>query len=112
MAYSLHGQVNQQWEFRPCGAGYLIISVKTGSFLVVRDVKGLLGGAADVVTGGFPTCWELEIMYTGNRTAEDGIEDEKGDVYARILLPLSEMAMSFKGNHSEARTEVEPHSFF
>jgi hypothetical protein len=44
-----------------------------------------LEGAAEVVTGGFPTCWELDVMYNGNRTAEDGIEDENGDVYVRYV---------------------------
>ncbi|KAH9991303.1 hypothetical protein BJV77DRAFT_1008864 [Russula vinacea] len=99
-SWSFHGRENQQWDFRPCGAGYLISSAKNGSFLVVRDITRLLEGAAEVVTGPFPTCWELEVMYNGNRTAGNGIEDENGDVFVRILLPLSEMAMSFKGNNA------------
>jgi hypothetical protein len=34
---------------------------------------------AEVVTGDFPTCWEMEVMDNGN--AEEG-EDENEDVYA------------------------------
>ncbi|KAH9995246.1 hypothetical protein BJV77DRAFT_942970 [Russula vinacea] len=89
IAYGFHGQENQQaralWEFLPCGAGYVITSVKNGSSLVVRDIKGLLEGGAVVVTGAFPTCWEVEVMYNGNRAPEDGIEDDNGDVYVRYV---------------------------
>jgi hypothetical protein len=49
-------------------------------------LKGLhLEGAAEVVTGTFPTCWELEIMDNGNRNAEGGAEHEDGDVYVRYV---------------------------
>jgi hypothetical protein len=77
-----------QWEFHPCGAGFVISSVfRSGSFLAVRDLKGLhLEEAAEVVTETFPTCWEVEVMNNGNKSgnSEDGTEDDvKGDVYVR-----------------------------
>jgi hypothetical protein len=81
-----------QWGFRPCGAGFVIGSiVRSNWFLAVRDLKGLhLEGAAAVVTETFPTCWEIEVMDNGNRnrTAEDCIEDENGDVYVRYVQKL------------------------
>jgi hypothetical protein len=78
--------------------------------------------SAEVVTGDFPTCWEMEVM--DNSNAEGG-EDENGDVYAwyvngssstvlrefaqslfhcygRIRLPCSEMVLGFKGGYSGA----------
>jgi hypothetical protein len=55
-------------------------------FLVVQNLKGLhLEGSAEVVTGDFPTCWELEVMDNGYRSAEVGAEDENGDVYVRYV---------------------------
>jgi hypothetical protein len=50
-------------------------------------LKGLhLEGAAEVVTGAFPTCWELEIIVNGNRTAENGAETlEIGGVFIRYV---------------------------
>jgi hypothetical protein len=36
----------------------------------------------EVVTGDFPTCWEMEVMDNGS--AEDG-EDENADIYARYV---------------------------
>ncbi|KAN0103699.1 hypothetical protein V8E52_011724 [Russula decolorans] len=88
IAYGSHGRENQQWEFHPCGAGFIIGSVvRSGSFLAVRDLKGLhLEGASQVVTETYPTCWEVEVMNNGDksRNVEDGAEDdEKGDVYVR-----------------------------
>jgi hypothetical protein len=56
-------------------------------FLAVRDLEGLcLEGAAQVVAETFPTCWDVEVMRSGDRSrdAEDGAEDEEiGDVYVR-----------------------------
>jgi len=107
IAYGFHGRENQQWEFHPCGAGFVIGSVVgRDSFLAVRDLKGLhLEQAAEVVLETFPTCWELEVMDNGigKRAAEDGAEDdENGDVYVRIRLPHSDMALSFKGSYAGA----------
>ena len=109
-----------QWEFLPCGAGFTINSVWSGSFLAARDLKGQ--GTVEVVVGPFPTCWELEAMDNRNVVhAEDGAKDENGDVYVRyvqrsysmsscassltfhcyvfsIRLPHSEMALSIKGD--------------
>jgi len=51
-------------------------------------LKGLhLEGAAAVVPETLPTCWEIEVMDNGNRnrTAEDSIDDENGDVYVRYV---------------------------
>lgn len=56
----------------------------SGSFLAVRDLKGLqLEGAANVVLETFPTCWDVEVMHNcdKSRNAEDGAEDD--DVYVR-----------------------------
>jgi hypothetical protein len=72
----------------------------------------------EVVMGTFPTCWELEAM--DGRNAEDGAEDENGDMYVRyvyeslcsncasslifhrhvfsIRVPHSEMALGFEGD--------------
>lgn len=36
----------------------------------------------EVVTGDFPTCWEMDVMDNGS--AEDG-EDENEDVYTRYV---------------------------
>jgi len=107
IAYGFHGQENQQWEFRPCGAGFIIGSVfKSDLFLAVRDLKGLhLEGAVAVVTDTFPTCWEVEVIPDGDKcgNAEDSAEDdEKGDVDVRIRFPYSQMALSFKGSYAEA----------
>jgi hypothetical protein len=78
----------------------------------------------EVVMGIFPTCWELEAM--DGRNAEDGAEDNNGDMYVRyvygslcmahcassltfhrddfsIRVPHSEMALGFKENDSRAR---------
>jgi len=71
-----------QWEFRPCGAGFIIKNVSSGSFLVLEDLQGLRETSVEVDAGDFPTCWEMEVMDNGS--AEDG-EDENEDVYARYV---------------------------
>jgi len=51
----------------------------------------------EVVMGTFPTCWELEAMPNyAEGGAEQGAEDENGDIYVRIRVPHSEMALGFK----------------
>lgn len=56
---------------------------------MVRDLKGLhLEGSAEVVTGDFPTCWEVEVMDNGYKNAEVGDEDENRDVYVRYVKAL------------------------
>jgi hypothetical protein len=74
-----------QWDFRPCGKGYIINSVhSSGSFLMLQDLKGLhLEGSAQVVTGTFPTCWEVEVTMD-DRNAP-GPVDEPGDIFARYV---------------------------
>jgi len=70
---------SRQWEFRACGAGFIINNVCVDNlFLTLRDWKGLqLEGSAKIVAGTFPTCWEVEVM-------DYGTEDEPGrDVYVR-----------------------------
>ena len=58
-------------------------NVSSGSFLALEDMQGLsLETSVEVVTGDFPTCWEIEVMDNGS--AEDG-EDETADVYARCV---------------------------
>ena len=37
----------------------------------------------EVVMGTFPTCWDLEAM--DGRNAEDGADDENGDMYFRYV---------------------------
>ncbi|KAI9449527.1 hypothetical protein F5148DRAFT_1247340 [Russula earlei] len=100
IAFTFHGQENQQWEFHSCGAGFIISSVWKNSFLAVRDLKGLqLGGRVPVVTDDFPTCWEVEVMDIGS--GAEG-KDETEDTYACIRLPHSDMALSFKGGYMRA----------
>jgi len=126
-----------QWEFRPCGKGFIINSVHSSDlFLMLRDLKGLhLEGSAQVVTGTFPTCWEVEVM--GDRSAPGPVDEPgDGDIFARyvswlagfvprredadltwtslvvhvfsIRLPhFDGMALCFKGSHAGA-----PVSFF
>lgn len=60
----------------------MIKNVSSGSFLVLEDLQGLQETSVEVVTGVFPTCWEMEVMDNGS--AEDG-EDEDEDVYARYV---------------------------
>jgi hypothetical protein len=100
IAFGSHGWENQQWEFRPCGSGFIVKNVGSGSFLVLEDLQRLKETSVEVVTGDFPTCWEMEVMDNGR--AEDG-EDENEDVYTRIRLPRSEMALGFKGGYAGAQ---------
>jgi len=68
-----------QWDFCPCGAGFIINSVySSGSFVTVRpDLKDLhLDGSTQVVTGAFPTCWEVEVLPASPT-------DKPGEVFAR-----------------------------
>jgi hypothetical protein len=49
---------------------------------MIQDLKGLhLEGSAQVVTGTFPTCWEVEV---DDRNAP-GPVDEPGDIFARYV---------------------------
>jgi hypothetical protein len=58
-------------------------NVSSGSFLALEDLQGLQQEVnLEVVTGDFPTCWEMEVMDNGS--TEDG-EDENADVYARYV---------------------------
>ncbi|KAI0287758.1 hypothetical protein BC826DRAFT_900182, partial [Russula brevipes] len=76
IAFGPHGWENQQWEFHPCGAGFIIKNVgRDASFLAVEDLHGLqLDENVQVVTGDFPTCWEMEVMDNGS--ADDDEDDE------------------------------------
>jgi hypothetical protein len=75
--------VSQKWEFQACGAGVVMKNVGSGSFLAVEDLHGLSQETSvEVVTGDFPTCWEMEVMDNG--CAEDD-EDDNADVYARYV---------------------------
>jgi len=96
-AWELDGGTRQQWDFRPCGEGFIINSVhSSGSFVTVRDLKGLhQGGSARVVPGSLPTCWDVEVLPVGPT------DSEPGDVFARIRLPYSDgtqMTLGFKKN--------------
>ena len=72
-----------QWEFQTCGAGVVIKNVSSGSFLVLEDLQGIhQETSVEVVTGDFPTCWEMEVMDNGQGEDE---EDENADVYARYV---------------------------
>jgi len=101
-AYQFHGKDNQQWEFCPCGEGFVINSVHSNSsFVDVRNLTGLglrREGGAQVIAGATPTCWKVEVLPVGPT-------DDVGDVFARIRLPSSEgiqMALGFKQSHQEA----------
>jgi len=98
-AWELDGGTRQQWDFRPCGEGFIINSVhSSGSFVTVRDLKGLhQGGSARVVPGSLPTCWDVEVLPVGPT------DSEPGDVFARIRLPYSDgtqMTLGFKKTHN------------
>jgi len=96
IAYRFHGSENQQWEFRPCGEGFTINSVFNSKlFLTVRDLKELqLEGRVQIVTGTFPTCWEVEVM---------GIAEKPYEVFVRIRLPYSDgLSMGLKGSYEGA----------
>jgi hypothetical protein len=71
-----------QWEFRPCGEGFVINSVRSsGSFVAVQDLTGLglcREGGAQVVAEAIPTCWKVEVLQVGPT-------DEVGDVFARYV---------------------------
>ena len=45
----------------------------------------------EVVMGTFPTCWELEAM--DGRNAEDGAEDDNGDMYFRYVYASLHVAL-------------------
>ena len=68
-----------QWDFRPCGEGFILESVHSGgSFVTVRDLKGLhQRGSAQVVAAALPTCWDVEVLPVGPT------DSEPGDVFAR-----------------------------
>ena len=99
----------------------MIKNVSSGSFLVLEDLQGIhVEPSVEVVTGDFPTCWEMEVMDNGSAEDEEG---ENEDVYARyvtacdvlpraglncdraisIRLPRSEMALGFKGGYAGAQ---------
>jgi len=99
-AWELYGGTRQQWEFRPCGDGFIIDSVhSSGSFITVRDLNGLhRGGSARVVAAAFPTCWDVEVLPVGPT------DTEPGNVFARIRLPYSDgtqMTLGFKKTHQK-----------
>ena len=49
---------------------------------MLQDMKGLhLEGSAQVVTGTFPTCWEVEM----DESSAPGPVDESGDIFARYV---------------------------
>jgi len=107
IAFGLHGWENQQWEFHPCGKGFIINSAHSSNlFLMLRDLKGLhLEGSAQVVTGTFPTCWEVEVdaMDDSLDRSATGPADKPGDIFAHIRLPhFDGMALGFKGSHAGA----------
>jgi hypothetical protein len=111
-----------QWEFHPCGAGFVIKNVSSGSFLTVEDLVGLHHDkSTEVITGDFPMCWEMEVM--DNASAEDD-ENVDEDVYTRyvsivvmpgaarvlilivirsIRLPRTEMFLGFRGGFAGAQ---------
>jgi hypothetical protein len=69
-----------QWEFSPCGTGFIINSVHNGSFLAVRDLSRLhMEGSTQVVPGSLPMCWDVEILPVG----PTGMEPD--DVFARYV---------------------------
>ncbi|KAH9058120.1 hypothetical protein EDB87DRAFT_953047 [Lactarius vividus] len=105
IAFGPHGWENQQWEFQSCGSGFIIKSVSAGLFLALEDLQGLhRDGSTEVVAGQFPMCWDMEIMDNGSA---DNEEDGDGDVYARIRLPHTEMALGFNGGYAGAQVSYE-----
>ena len=82
-----------QWEFRPCGEGFVINSVRSsGSFVAVQDLTGpglCREGGAQVVAEAIPTCWKVEVLPVGPT-------DEVGDVFARyVSLTLRAVGLTF-----------------
>ena len=70
-----------QWEFRPCGEGFIIETIyHRGWFVTVRDLKALhQSRSAHVVASAFPTCWDVEVLPVGPT------DTELGDVFARYV---------------------------
>ena len=63
---------------------FTIKNVSSGLFLVLEDLQGInLESSAEVVTGDFPTCWEIEVMENAGSAEDDEGEDD--DVYARYV---------------------------
>ncbi len=63
---------HKKWEYQTCGAGVVIKNVSSGSFIAVEDLQGVhLETSVEVVTGDFPTCWEMEVMDNGNAEGGD-----------------------------------------
>jgi len=100
-AWSLYRGTRQQWDFLPCGEGFILGGVhSSGLFVTVRDLKGLhWGGSAQALAAAFPTCWDVEILAPG------AVDTEPGDVLVRILLPYVDgvqMTLGFRDSHQEA----------
>jgi len=98
-AFSFHGRKNQQWEFCPCGTGFIISSVQNGSFLAVQDLSRLHNGSTPVYPGSLPMCWDVEILPVGPT------DTELDDVFARIRLPYADgiqMTLGFWGSEEGA----------
>ena len=50
---------------------------------MLEDLQGIhVEPSVEVVTGDFPTCWEMEVMDNGSAEDEEG---ENEDVYARYV---------------------------
>jgi len=74
IAFSYHGQANQQWEFSPLGKGWSIKNMATGLFLTVE--KGI-GTGVPLVASDFPVAWDIQV-------------DNPDTGLVRILWPNSE----------------------
>jgi len=57
IAFSHHGEGNQQWEFSPLGKGWSIRSVSSGYYLTVE--KGL-GSGVPLVASEYPVAWNVQ----------------------------------------------------
>jgi len=70
-----------QWEFCPCGTGFIINSIRTSClFVAVQDLNSLhLEGSTKAIPGPLPMCWNVELLPLGPT------DTEPEDVLARYV---------------------------
>jgi len=102
-AFNFHGGDGQQWEFCPCGTGFIINSIRANDFklfVAVQDLNSLhLEGSTKVVPRSLPMCWNVELLPVGPA------DTELEDVLARIRLPYTDkiqLTLGFKGSELRA----------
>ena len=61
-----------QWEFSPCGTGFIINNIRAnGLFVAVQDLNNLhLEGSTKAIPGSLPMCWNVELLPPGPTDTE------------------------------------------